>query len=114
MVRLHGLQGLVQANYSDNTDAELYSPNYNFTAAGIYTLRFFRKLNVETGFDGFIVEYSTDKGNLWTPLGVLSAGWYDYQTAGLTAFPSNQPFFNVNQGELHACAIRCFIFSRKF
>lgn len=90
--------GLTQTNYVNNAEAWLYSPNYNFTAAGVYTLQFYRKMSVETGYDGFIVEYSINKGNTWTPIGTVAPpNWYDIQPIIQTAFPANQPYFNVNK-----------------
>lgn len=86
--------GLTQANYANNASAELYSPCFNFSAPGAYTLQFYRKNQFEIGWDGMIVEYSTNRGNTWTPLGIIAANWYNYSTPGTTAFPPNQPFFN--------------------
>lgn len=86
--------GLTQANYANNASAELYSPCFNFSAPGAYTLQFYRKNQFEIGWDGMIVEYSTNRGINWTPLGVIGANWYNYSTPGTTAFPPNQPFFN--------------------
>ncbi|HMT29594.1 MAG TPA: PKD domain-containing protein, partial [Bacteroidia bacterium] len=37
------VSGLTAATYQDNTDARLWTPNYNFTAPGTYTLKFYRK-----------------------------------------------------------------------
>ncbi len=85
-------------NYSDNAYCALYTPNYNFSAAGTYTLTFYRKNSVEISYDGFIVEYSLNKGDSWTPLGNTGAGWYDFaNTGGGTAFPAGQAFFNATQ-----------------
>lgn len=95
--------GLTQANYANNAAAELYSPCFNFSAAGAYTLQFYRKNQFETGWDGMIVEYSTNRGNTWTPLGVVGANWYNYSTPGATAFPPNVPFFNNTQSAYALC-----------
>lgn len=66
---VNGLTG----NYADNTTSYLYTPNFNFTASGTYTLRFYCRNAFETGYDGFIVEYSLDKGSTWLPLGTTTA-----------------------------------------
>lgn len=86
-------------NYADNNDTRLYSPCFNFTASGTYTIRFKTKNRFEIGYDGYIVEYSTDLGNTWTKLGnAVLANWYDFaNTAGGAAFPLNQAFFNVTR-----------------
>src|SRR6185436_10930876 len=87
--------GLV-GNYLDNTDASLMTPNYNFTLAGAYTLRLYRKNSFEISWDGFRVEYSLDKGDTWTSLGNVAAGWYDFaNTTQNTAFSINEPYFNA-------------------
>src|SRR5207342_2110679 len=65
--------------YHSNSTAYLYSPSYNCTAAGDYTLRFYAKYDIENEWDGFRVEYSIDKGNNWQILGnKVQANWYDY------------------------------------
>lgn len=88
----------LSGNYTDNTTAWLFTPNYNFGATGTYTLRFYRKNNMEIGYDGLRVEYSTNKGDTWTGLGVVAANWYDFaNTGGGTAFPAGQAFFNATQ-----------------
>ncbi|MEO5571671.1 MAG: PKD domain-containing protein [Bacteroidia bacterium] len=82
-------------NYLDNTDASLMTPNYNFTTAGAYTLKLYRKNSFEIGWDGFRVEYSLDKGDTWASLGNVAAGWYDFaNTTQNTSFPINEPYFN--------------------
>jgi PKD repeat protein len=82
-------------NYSDNAHCILYCPNYNFSAAGTYTLQFYRKNIFEIGYDGLRVEYSLNKGDSWTLLGTTGANWYDFANgAGGTAFPAGEAFFN--------------------
>lgn len=90
--------GISSASYASNTEARLYTPNYNFSAAGAYSVSFYRKNNFEIGWDGLQVEYSLDKGDNWNLLGGVTPGWYDYpNTASATAFPINQPYFNSLQ-----------------
>jgi PKD repeat protein len=88
-----GLSG----NYANNSVAYLYTPNFNFTASGTYTIRFYCRNAFEIGYDGFRLEYSLDTGITWIPLATTtSAGWYDFaNTSGATAFPLNQAFFNA-------------------
>jgi hypothetical protein len=97
--------GLTATNYLNNTDARLWTPNYNFSAPGTYTLKFYRKNSFEIGWDGFRVEYSLDKGDNWTLLGsAVAANWYDFaNTAGATAFPVNQPYFNQTRSSFTLC-----------
>ncbi|MBL7749252.1 MAG: T9SS type A sorting domain-containing protein, partial [Chitinophagaceae bacterium] len=90
--------GLV-GNYVDNSSSILMSPNYNFSLPGTYTLSFWSRSNTESDFDGFRVEYTTDKGTTWLPLGTtVAAGWYNStNTSGTTVFPANQAFFSGNR-----------------
>jgi PKD repeat protein len=89
----------ITGNYADNNDTRLYSPCFNFTASGTYTIRFKTKNRFEIGYDGYIVEYSLNLGNTWTKLGnAVQANWYDFaNTAGGAAFALNQPFFNATR-----------------
>lgn len=89
--------GLV-GNYVDNSRAQLWTPCYNMSAAGTYTLGFFSKFRTETGFDGFRIEYSLDRGITWTALGTTTAaGWYNNaNTSGTSVFPANEAFFSGN------------------
>lgn len=86
-------------NYADNNDVRLYSPSFNCTAAGAYTLRFKTKNKFEIAYDGYIVEYSLNSGNTWTKLGsTVQTNWYDFaNTANNTAFPINEPYFNATR-----------------
>ncbi|MBC7383276.1 MAG: hypothetical protein H7296_09855 [Bacteroidia bacterium] len=89
----------ITGNYADNSEVRLYSPSFNCTASGAYTLRFKVKNRFEISYDGYIVEYSINAGNTWTKLGssVLSS-WYDFaNTVGVTAFPVTEPFFNATR-----------------
>lgn len=86
-----GLSG----NYVNYSVSYLYTPNFNFSAAGTYTISFYAKYNVETDWDGFRVEYSLDKGNTWHLLGTVGGSWYNYANTTYygTAFPYGEPFF---------------------
>lgn len=87
--------GISASSYASNTNTRLYTPNYNLSAAGSYTLSFYKKNAFESGWDGFRVEYSLDKGDNWSILGAVSAGWYDFaNTTQTTSFPINEPYFN--------------------
>ena len=83
-------------NYTDNGESNLMTPNYNFTAAGVYMLRVWAKFDAETDWDGFRVEYTLNKGTSWLALGTAVApGWYNSpNTSGTTSFPANEAFFS--------------------
>ena len=88
--------GLSVATYSSNSDSRLYTPDFNFTAGGTYTLKFYTKHKFETGWDGYRVEYSLDRGLTWSILGAVAANWYDFaNTTQATAFPLGEPYFNA-------------------
>ena len=62
-------------------ECAMYTPNYNFTAAGTYTLIFRKSMEINfcNAPFGVQVHYSTDKGVSWTRLGDETTGtnWYD-------------------------------------
>lgn len=65
----------------------LYSPNFNFTSAGTYTLSFKKSMEIYycNAPVAVQVQYSTNKGQSWTRLGINGSGtgWYNtYPTAG--------------------------------
>lgn len=84
------------SNYENNTETHLYTPSFNCLAAGAYTLSFYTKYKTESTWDGFRIEYSTNNGNSWQPLGTsLATNWYDYaNTAAGRPFPTNEAFFS--------------------
>jgi PKD repeat protein len=88
--------GIDDPMYLDNTTSSLYTPDFNFTAAGTYTFKFWSKFVTEATWDGFRVEYSTDKGETWLPLGSFDpVNWYNTPNNILeTVFPVNEPYFS--------------------
>ncbi len=69
---------ITQADYS----CALFSPNFNFSSAGTYTLSF--RKSMESAYTnapiGVQVQYSTDNGENWTRLGTddgSGTNWYD-------------------------------------
>ncbi|CAN5594288.1 hypothetical protein BH10BAC2_BH10BAC2_21220 [soil metagenome] len=89
--------------YSSNSTAWLYSPSYNCTAHGDYTISFYAKYNIENEWDGFRVEYSTDKGITWQILGnLLQPGWYDYDNPELNRpFPQGEAYFTLTDASAY-------------
>jgi PKD repeat protein len=83
-------------NYVSNSHSILYAPDFNFTTPGTYAVRFYTKHKFESGWDGYRVEYSLDRGTSWNILGTVAGGWYDYSnTVQTTAFPFGEPYFNA-------------------
>jgi PKD repeat protein len=89
----------IVGNYVDNSATYLYTPNYNFASLGTYDFSFYLKGKVELDYDGLILEYSTDTGKVWQPLGsTVQANWYNFANAtGGTAFNTGQAFFTGTQ-----------------
>lgn len=97
--------GLSSQFYDDNTETYLYTPNYDLTDPAIYELKFMAKFNIQDGFDGMQVQYSTDRGQTWRPLGRHNPDldsdankWYNYTSnSNLTAFDNGQSYFTGYQ-----------------
>jgi len=87
--------GLDASQYADNSDSRLRSPLFNFSTQGqIYTLEFKSKFAFENEFDGFIVNYSTDRGTSWTKLNnVMEEGWYNMISDPESIFGASVPIF---------------------
>lgn len=101
--------GLLANTYADNSTSYLYTPNFNCTAAGNYTVSFYTKYKTEATWDGFRIEYSIDKGNTWLPLGTsVAANWYDYaNTSTGRPFPQNEAYYS-NATSMSSFALRTY------
>lgn len=103
-----------QPKYTGNSTAYLYTPNYNCTASGDYTVSFYAKYTLENTWDGFRVEYSTDKGKNWMILGnVIQNNWYDYNNPdGNRPFPRGEYYFSaVNKTDYSLCTYTTNVFA---
>jgi PKD repeat protein len=90
--------GITATTYNNNDYTILYSPAFDFSGAGTYTLQFQTKHNTENQYDGYIVEYSTNKGGSWTQLNnSVAAGWYNTTAVAGGIFPTGTAFFSGNQ-----------------
>lgn len=87
-----GLSEIMQPN----THTMLYLPNFDLSEAGIYEFSFWGKFDLETGADGFRVEYSQDGGQNWEVLGGSGPNWYNTTNTGLDngAFPEGTSYFS--------------------
>ncbi len=91
----------ITGNYVNNTESYLYTPNYDFSLGGYYNIKFFTKYIVENQYDGFKIQYSTDKGDTWQPLGnAVQTNWYNYLNNPQVSFvfPFNEAFFSGSFG----------------
>jgi PKD repeat protein len=90
--------GIDQLNYDSLTEAFLYTPIFDMTLAGDYTMEFYAKYATEDEWDGFVVEYSIGNTSEWQYLeGNDTDVWYDSPTTfngGAFTFQENLPFFS--------------------
>jgi hypothetical protein len=94
--------GMNEAFYQANTHTMLYLPNFDFSTQGIYEFSFWGKWRIHPGFDGFRVEYSTDRGQNWLVLGSeVQQGWYNQRNNNLdgAVFPNGTAYFSGNRTE---------------
>ncbi|MEP2772336.1 MAG: PKD domain-containing protein [Fulvivirga sp.] len=91
--------GLDDEQYLNNSTAYLYTPNFDLSTAGSYTLSFETKYSFEPEWEGFIVEYSLDSGSTWTKLNpVIESGWYNETTVENSVFGNEAPIFGGDTG----------------
>jgi len=92
--------GLTSSLYDDNSEAHLYTPNFNFSNPGAYSFEFKANYSFEPGFDGFVVEYSINRGDTWYKLNdTLSQSWHDMNTnLSNSVFAPGASFFSGNTG----------------
>ena len=94
--------GINEPFYQANTHTILYLPNFDFSQQSIYEFSFWGKWRIHPGFDGFRVEYSTDRGQNWQVLGdTVQAGWYNQRNSNLpdAVFPEGTSYFSGNRSE---------------
>lgn len=89
--------GLADNQYTDNSTAYLYTPLFDFTYLGTYKVEFKAKYKFEDKWDGFIVEYTTDKGQTWFKLNdKQEEGWYNQISDPQSVFGNEVPMFSGN------------------
>jgi len=88
--------GLALAQYADNSEAMLYTPNFNFSTAGTYTISFKTKFSTEANYDGFLLQSSIDQGATWANVGTaITTGWYNSTTSATNnSFATGTAFFS--------------------
>lgn len=70
--------GMDDSKYVNDSEAYLYTSEFDFTYLGTYTMSFYAQYSFEEAWDGFIVEYTTDRGETWTKVNdAVEDGWYD-------------------------------------
>lgn len=85
-------------NYEPRTEAYIYTPVFDFSLSGVYTISFAANYNTEAEWDGFTLQYATANTNEWRFVpGPISASWYDEETifnSEAFTFPEATPMFS--------------------
>ncbi|MFK7948192.1 MAG: T9SS type A sorting domain-containing protein [Saprospiraceae bacterium] len=91
--------GLNDDWYEHNTESYLYTPNYDLSEPGIYEISFWANYYTQYGWDGFRVEYSTNRGESWQVLGDKRDNWYNFKlTSGGASFENGSALFTGATG----------------
>lgn len=91
--------GLNETVYSNSSRATLVSPSFTFDLSKEYTLEFKANFSLESQFDGFVVEYSTDLGETYTKLNNnVESGWYTQTSNANSPLGDNTAIFSGNTG----------------
>ena len=72
----------LDTNYFASANCELISPIFSIPSTGLQELSFWQNRYLEPTWDGMRIDYSTNGGSTWTPLGYygdpLGTNWYDF------------------------------------
>lgn len=83
--------------YANDSEAYIYTPEFDFKGIGNYEFSFETKYQFEDNWDGFIVEYTLDRGENWVKLNNEEAeGWYNQISDPQSVFGSEVPIFSGN------------------
>lgn len=89
--------GISDLTYSNDSESYLYTPMYDFFLSGDYTLSFYTNYEVESDWEGFIVEYTLDFGNTWNKLSdyIDEDSWYNQSAISTAvAFEGGEALFS--------------------
>ncbi len=79
----------LSANYTPLVTTYLYTQNFDFSTAVNAKMKFWYNVDVETGYDGLTLQYTTD-GTTWQTLGYVAdtngTNWYTTTTGGLPSW----------------------------
>jgi hypothetical protein len=93
--------GLNEPTYKANSESYLYLPVFDFSEPSIYTFSFWARYLLHPGPDGFLVEYSTNRGRSWQTLGSnADKKWYNFNNSDIanSAFPNGTSYFTGDAG----------------
>ncbi|WP_296620979.1 PKD domain-containing protein [Marivirga sp.] len=83
--------------YENDSEAYIYTPELNFESLGNYEFTFETNYQFEDNWDGFIVEYTLDRGQSWIKLNDEQAeGWYNQISDAQSVFGNQVPIFSGN------------------
>jgi hypothetical protein len=87
-----------QEFYEQETRAYLFTPMFDLSEIAMYELSFFAKFDLNSGLDGFQVEYTTN-GIDWHVLGSQRNDWYNYTNTilGIAAYQLGESYFSARQ-----------------
>ncbi|MFK7953634.1 MAG: PKD domain-containing protein [Ekhidna sp.] len=89
--------GLDESEYVDDSEAYLYTSEFNFLSLGEYTFGFYSNHRFESNWDGFIVEYTTNKGDSWIKLNPeIATSWYNQTSDPQSVFGASVPIISGN------------------
>ncbi|WP_375579422.1 PKD domain-containing protein [Marivirga tractuosa] len=98
--------GLNENQYQNNSEAYIYTPQFEFESIGNYEFAFETNYSFEDNWDGFIVEYTLDQGETWLKLNDEQADdWYNQISDPQSVFGNQVPIFSGNTAN---------VFVRKF
>lgn len=88
--------GITENDIKNNSLSYLYTPNFDLSTPGTYTLGFSAKFLFEKSGDGVLVEYTTDKGDTWNRLGtaVVASTWYNDTAIASSGYPVGTPIYS--------------------
>jgi PKD repeat protein len=93
--------GLNEPTYQENSESYLYLPVFDFTDESIYTFSFWARYFLHPGPDGFLIEYTANRGRTWQALGSSSdKKWYNFNNTDVatSAFPEGTSYFTQEVG----------------
>ncbi len=86
--------GISDPEYENFSESYLYTPEFSFDILGNYELSFFANYAFENLWDGFIVEYTLNRGQSWQKLDEnVREGWYDDNSDPSSVFGNTVPIF---------------------
>ncbi len=86
--------------YENDSEAYIYTPEFDFSSLGTYEFSFHTNYQFEDNWDGFIVEYTMDRGENWIKLNneIDEDNWYNQISDAQSVFGNEVPIFSGNTG----------------